>query len=346
MGAIAKTECSIDPYLIEIDDFLAHDTDNLINVVGGLSLSQNPRCSFEIVRSISTAQTGLDRLARRAYQSGEAYRQEIVAAIKHKRQHFERLQRGYALLNPCSSEEFETTLYWYAEQGGDRERILLQQIQNEPFCSNEKARRLLREACERIGARIGEPQQFLLTPSLESTQVATTDPKDALKQWINKLERINRRRDLQCPTSLDVFVNAIKWMAERGDFEGLDLLRQVRADPPYNSETIQKLFETAEERIHDRVYDPQTVVDREEAAYQEHYLEWNEKYAGEFIAIHRGQVIDHDADEDRLIERLDEKQRNEGRFRAYIVEIGAPVYKVKGSMLLGRQKIGTTEERS
>ncbi len=133
-------------------------------------------------------------------------------------------------------------------------------------------------------------------------------------------------------------------MAEQGDMDDLDLLHQVRANPPYNSAEIQRLFEVAEERICDGVYDPQTVVDREEAAYQEHRQEWDEKYQGEFIAVHRGQVIDHDTGEDRLVQRLDQKQRETGLFRAYIVHIGAPVYAAKGPTFRKTQE-PTTQQK-
>lgn len=342
MRAIVRTECFASPFLIEVDRFLSHDTENLIGSVESWALSLNPQYSLKIARDISTAQTWLYYLAKRIHQSGEEHSYEILTTIKHQRERLERLQRGFALLNARSSEGLEIRLYWYVERGDDRDLRFLDRIQNEPVCGDEKARRLLEKAYKQIRARVLGYQPFPAEPP----PGPVPSPQDPFKPWSNEGERILRRQDLQAPYSLDAFINAIRWMAERGDLEDLDLLRQVRADPPYNSELIQKLLETAEERIHDRVYDPQTVVDREEAAYQEHRQEWDEKYAGEFIAIHRGQVIDHDTDEDRLIERLDERQRNEGRFRAYIVEIGAPVYVARGPTVLRSQKVEMTAERS
>lgn len=342
MRAIVKTECFASPFLVEVDYFLTHDTENLISSVESWAPSQNPQYSLKIARDISTAQAWLCYLAKRVHQSGEEYSQEILTTIKHQQGRLERLQRGYSLLNAHSSEELEIRLYWYVERGDDRDLRFLNRIQDEPVCGDEKVRRLLEKVYKQIRTQIRESQPFPAGPPLGPVP----PPQDPFKPWSNKGERILGRQDLQAPHSLDAFINAIKWIAERGDMEELDLLRQVRADPPYNSEAIQKLLETAEERIHDRVYDPQTVVDREEAAYQEHRREWDEAYAGEFIAIHRGQVIDHDTDEDRLIERLDERQRSEGRFRAYIVEIGAPVYVARGPTVLRSQKIEMTEERS
>lgn len=154
--------------------------------------------------------------------------------------------------------------------------------------------------------------------------------KGRVQERLRELERAKRRLQLQHPPNRAEFETALRWMAEQGDAEELDLLRQVRASPPYTSETIEHLFEEADERICERVYDPQVVVDREEAAYQEHRQEWDKLYKGEFIAIHRGEVIDHDRDKARLIQRLFQKQDEDGEFRAYIVEIGAPVYVARG----------------
>ncbi|HCB50210.1 MAG TPA: hypothetical protein DEP47_11985 [Chloroflexi bacterium] len=44
---------------------------------------------------------------------------------------------------------------------------------------------------------------------------------------------------------------------------------------------------------------------REEAAYQTMYDELKTKYAGEYVAIFNGQLIDHDSDELALLRRLD-----------------------------------------
>jgi hypothetical protein len=44
---------------------------------------------------------------------------------------------------------------------------------------------------------------------------------------------------------------------------------------------------------------------REEAAYQTLYDELKTKYAGEYVAIFNGQLIDHDSDELALLRRLD-----------------------------------------
>jgi|GEM_PF-5749440 len=159
---------------------------------------------------------------------------------------------------------------------------------------------------------------------------------------MRKCEVAKRRLRLRYPPSVEEFEFAIRWMAEQGDIEELDLLRQVRAHPPYDSDEIRRLLDLAEDQIHDRVYDPQRVVDREEAAYQQHQQEWDEQYKGKFIAIHRGQVIDHDANKRRLIQRLDQKQREEGRFRAYIVQIGAPLYVARGPAM-GRRVTQTKE---
>lgn len=152
----------------------------------------------------------------------------------------------------------------------------------------------------------------------------------AAKRWLSKAERLVRRQELRSPSSLEGYEASLWWMAEKGDADDLDLLRHLKVHPAYHSPAIQRLFEMDDVHIHGRVYSSQAVLDREEAAYQQHRQEWDQIYKGEHIAIHRGEVIDHDPDKFRLIERLDQKQWEGGRFRAYIVQIGRPVYVARG----------------
>lgn len=44
---------------------------------------------------------------------------------------------------------------------------------------------------------------------------------------------------------------------------------------------------------------------REEAAYEAMHPELMAQYAGEYVAIYQGQLIDHDQDETALLRRLD-----------------------------------------
>jgi len=51
--------------------------------------------------------------------------------------------------------------------------------------------------------------------------------------------------------------------------------------------------------------DPQ--VDREKSAYLELYPTLKEEYAGQFVAIYGGQMVDHDEDYGALFERVDDR---------------------------------------
>lgn len=167
----------------------------------------------------------------------------------------------------------------------------------------------------------------------DSDKLGIQEPAQLLqyaKVWRGYAAHVTRRRDLEMPWSQEHFVNAIRWMAEQGNGEDLALLRRVRKLPPFASDEIRRSLANAEEQIHARVYAPRAVIDREEAAYQRNRAEWDTLYAGQYIAVHFGQVIDHDVDKRLLIRRLDQQQREEGRFRAYIVQVGAPIYEARG----------------
>ena len=327
------------PYLLEIENFLTQDTDNLIQAVESLSLSAEPQAFLEIMCAIPTVRIWLSDTAKRVWQSDDPQSQRIVAAIKCRMRSLEQVQRDYEVQNPQSEEEFAVALYWFAEHGTDRELMILNRVQRK-FPPESDRFRLCQKTHRRIEERIPATQPLSEPPPAVYTPLA--HPRNEFKIWQKVLARINRRWDLEHPLSLDDFINALRWAFENGDVEELDLIRRIRVHPPYDSDKIQRLLDLAEDQIHDRVYDPQRVVDREEAAYQQHQQEWDEQYKGEFIAIHRGQVIDHDANKRRLIQRLDQKQREEGRFRAYIVQIGAPLYVARGPAM-GRRVTQTKE---
>lgn len=159
--------------------------------------------------------------------------------------------------------------------------------------------------------------------SVESTGVA--ELRRIRAEW----ERIVRRLALQQPVDQEDFEETLRWMLGRGDVEELDVLRAVRVNPPFVSEAISRLFERADENICRRVYDAVRVAEEGEQAYQSNRQEWDSRYSGQYIAIHRGQVEDADKDKGRLIQRLAQRQRATGPFRAYIVQIGAPVFVVR-----------------
>ena len=151
-----------------------------------------------------------------------------------------------------------------------------------------------------------------------------------LRMKVATQEREERRQELSAPASQEEVMANLMWMAERGEEEDLDLLRQLQRHPSYTSDETQRLLNIAVQRISERVDDPDYIFEQGEAAYQQHKEAWDRLYVGQFIAIYRGAVVDADADESKLIDRIMQKQQEEGPFRAYIVQIDAPVLNVKG----------------
>lgn len=57
--------------------------------------------------------------------------------------------------------------------------------------------------------------------------------------------------------------------------------------------------------------DEEVAMAREEAAYQTMHAELMARYAGEYVAIYQGQLIDHDPSELALLRRLDAQYPHE-----------------------------------
>src|SRR5690349_1897380 len=57
----------------------------------------------------------------------------------------------------------------------------------------------------------------------------------------SKAETTARRLELQSPTSASHFRATLWWMSERGVEEDLDLVREIKADPPYTDEDLLQL---------------------------------------------------------------------------------------------------------
>lgn len=52
-------------------------------------------------------------------------------------------------------------------------------------------------------------------------------------------------------------------------------------------------------------------IRKEEAAYQAMHSELFEKYAGQYVAVYKGELVDFDADESDLYRRIDQRYPNE-----------------------------------
>lgn len=147
---------------------------------------------------------------------------------------------------------------------------------------------------------------------------------------MDRVERSARRQELRSSFESEDTKPNLYWMAERGAEEELDLLKELRNKHRYAAPDIQSLLAMAIQEIQQRVNGPDYVMEKEEAAYEAHQEEWNKQYPDKFIAIHRGAIIDSDLEKPALIDRLMQKQKEEGPFRAYIVQVGEPVLTVRG----------------
>lgn len=94
-----------------------------------------------------------------------------------------------------------------------------------------------------------------LGKSLSSAPLADKD-KDTIKRLAASEERMKRQASLQAPESERIFEGDLMWMAAKGIREDLNLLRQVREDPPYWTDQIAVLFGLAEQGILACLSDP------------------------------------------------------------------------------------------
>lgn len=157
-----------------------------------------------------------------------------------------------------------------------------------------------------------------------------------VRQLDKNLEHERRRDELQHPDSIETLTAAVRWMTEQGREEDLRLLKQMNGSLEYRSDEIEKLCLIAIDRISERINDPYYVMSKGEEAYQKNREQWEVEYAGRFVAIQGGKVIDSDPDKSELVERIIQRQREEGPSRSFIVEVGAPVIEFRGSKATGR----------
>lgn len=76
------------------------------------------------------------------------------------------------------------------------------------------------------------------------------------------------------------------------------------------ADVLAEALELAEEAGREAQSEEQLMA-REEAAYQAMREELVARYVGEYVAIHRGQLVDHDSDELALLKRIDAKYPDE-----------------------------------
>ncbi len=154
--------------------------------------------------------------------------------------------------------------------------------------------------------------------------------RDEIHQLDMHLKHERRRDELRRPSSPKNLTDAIKWMAEQGVEEDLRLLKELKDSLSFDSEEIEKLYLIAVDRISERINDPYYVISRGEEAYERNREQWEVEYAGRFIAIQGGKVIDSDRIKAELVRRVINLQQGAEPSRSFIVEVGAPVIDARG----------------
>ena len=70
-------------------------------------------------------------------------------------------------------------------------------------------------------------------------------------------------------------------------------------------DALQEMLTLAENRI--ALLDDEAQMDFEEAAYEMQHKELFEHFAGQYVAIHKGKLVDHDTDEMPLYRRINSR---------------------------------------
>jgi hypothetical protein len=92
------------------------------------------------------------------------------------------------------------------------------------------------------------------------------------------------------------------------------LYRRARALARVRNQSVDAVLETGVALVEAASIlpaDEVEVMTQEEAAYELLHPELMAYYAGEFVAVYQGQLIDHDQDETALLRRLDAHYPNE-----------------------------------
>ncbi len=83
---------------------------------------------------------------------------------------------------------------------------------------------------------------------------------DVYQGWYqlrNVAELMRRQAQLLKPRDLEDFRGSLMWMAVNGNEKELELIKKVRSHPPFDSEEIQRLFKTVQQKIEARLFPEQ-----------------------------------------------------------------------------------------
>ena len=155
------------------------------------------------------------------------------------------------------------------------------------------------------------------------------------KEWLKlkkKTERTLRKAELFRSSDQEELEHTLWYLSEQGTEADLINIRQVylpklnnKQKDFYKKQKIKTLFKTTEEKIEERVNDPKYVMRCGEETYQVNKTDWDEKYAGKYIAIHSGKIVGYDNDYSKLVRKVMRLQVQKGPLRAYIRRVGFPL---------------------
>ena len=77
----------------------------------------------------------------------------------------------------------------------------------------------------------------------------------------------------------------------------------------------------------------ETAVDREEAAFRRLHPSLRQQYAGQYVAIHGGELIDHDTDQVALFLRMRQQYPNQFVWIAPVRETPEEIYQMRSPRL-------------
>lgn len=86
--------------------------------------------------------------------------------------------------------------------------------------------------------------------------ILSDEGRDKIADELNELRKqysvLYRRLKFADPPTEEGFLKTLYWIVENGAIEDLLVIQQIKKSPPYRSEEIELLFETAERRIRER----------------------------------------------------------------------------------------------
>lgn len=144
--------------------------------------------------------------------------------------------------------------------------------------------------------------------------------------WEKHLAQEARERleELNNPSSAENLAANLRWLIARGTKDNLALLTKRKKDPRYPTTENLQLIDMAIQKLSGQASEedsPRVAVQKGEEAYSQHKEEWDQKYAGRYIAVYQGEVIAAYTDKKKLLGAIMRKQQEKGPFYACILKV-------------------------